>query len=168
MPRLPWRAVAAVLAVAILLVLALTNRGRAVVQPVAFNHLKHTQDLQLGCDFCHEYVNTGAHAGLPSASTCAPCHQTPIGDSPEAARVSKLLAGGDPLQFRKLFRLPTYAYFSHRRHVGIAHLACERCHGVIATTERPPAAPLVKVRMSLCMDCHQASNQTVDCVACHR
>ena len=168
MPGLHWRPVATVLAVALLLLLAFATRGHAVLQPIAFNHRKHTHDLKLGCVFCHQYVSTGQHAGLPGASTCAVCHQIPQGHSPEAARVTELLSAGNPLEFHKLFRLPTYVYFSHRRHVGIAKLPCERCHGAIATTERPPATPLVKIRMAFCLDCHQASHQTVDCVACHR
>ncbi len=42
-----------------------------VPQPVDFNHLKHTQDLGLGCEFCHPYAQTSAHSGLPDATTCS-------------------------------------------------------------------------------------------------
>jgi len=54
-------------------VLALLLIGAAgcqapVPQPVAFNHLKHTKDLELECQVCHQQVNTGAHAGLPDAT----------------------------------------------------------------------------------------------------
>ena len=140
----------------------------AVPQPVAFNHRRHTQDLKLDCLFCHQYVTTGAHAGLPDAQICGICHQAPTGDSPEAARVSALLAEGDSLQFRKLFRLASHVRYTHRRHVGIAELECRNCHGGIASTERPPARPLVQITMDLCLDCHRAQGQSVDCVACHR
>lgn len=144
------------------------RRGPAVPQPIAFNHRKHTQDLGLNCEFCHVYVKTGAHAGLPDAETCSMCHLTAQGTTEEAARVTELISEGDPLQFRKLFRLPPDVFYTHRRHVGIAELECQNCHGAIAETERPPDRPLVRVTMDLCVDCHREQEQTLDCNACHR
>lgn len=149
-------------------VLAVSSRAPRVTQPVAFNHRKHTEQLKIACELCHQNDATGAHAGLPSAQTCVMCHQVRQGTSPEAARLTVLLARGDPLRFNKLFHLPPYVYFTHRRHVGIAKLPCERCHGAIAHTERPPERPLVGIRMRVCLDCHQDRGQSVDCVACHR
>ena len=143
-------------------------RVPAAAQPIAFNHRRHTQDLQLDCTFCHKYLETGAHAGLPDRETCRMCHQVKQGTSPEAERLTALLTRGDPLQFNKLFRLPAHVRFTHRRHVGIAKLPCQDCHGAIAMTERPPARPLKIIRMQVCLDCHRAKGQTQDCVACHR
>lgn len=140
----------------------------SVPQPVAFNHRKHTEELGLNCEFCHVYVKEGAHAGLPDAQTCTLCHQATQGTSAEAARVTKLLGEGDPLTFNKLFHLESHVFYTHRRHVGIAELACENCHGAIAQTVRPPARPLVKIDMDFCLDCHREREQTVDCNACHR
>jgi len=139
-----------------------------VPQPVAFNHLKHTQELGLNCEFCHVYVKKGAHAGLPDAQTCSMCHTAPQGTSTEAARVTTLIAQGDPLTFNKLFGLAPHVFYTHRRHVGIAELECENCHGKIAESERPPDRALVKVDMDFCMDCHREQGQTLDCNACHR
>ncbi len=139
-----------------------------VTQPIQFNHRKHTQDLKLPCEFCHQYVKTGAHPGLPGAETCGMCHQVPLGKSPEAAKVTAAISQGRPLVFVKTFRLPPYVFYTHRRHVGVANLACTNCHGGIALTTRPPARPLVRIRMQLCLDCHKRMGQTTDCVACHR
>jgi Cytochrome c7 and related cytochrome c len=147
---------------------SLVPRGAPVTQPIAFNHLKHTKDLGLECQFCHVYVTTGAHAGLPGADICGMCHQAQLGTSPEAARVTALLTSGDGLRFNKLFRLPAHVYYSHRRHVGIGKLECPQCHGGIAATERPPTRPLVRITMKRCVDCHRAQGQSLDCVACHR
>lgn len=160
-------------AIAVLLLVAVVvplvaRRGAAVPQPIAFNHRKHTQDLGLNCEFCHKYVRAGAHAGLPDAETCSMCHRVQQGSSTEAARVTELITNGDPLQFNKLFRLPSHVYYTHRRHAGIAELECENCHGAIADTERPPERPLVRVTMEFCMDCHREREQTLDCNACHR
>lgn len=163
-----WRVAAAVLLGAAVLVVVFARRSPAVPQPIAFNHRKHTQDLQLNCEFCHQYVTTGAHAGLPGGEVCATCHAAPLGDSPEAARLTEVLSRSDSLQFRKLFRLASHVNFTHRRHVGIAQLECQVCHGDIADTERPPARSLVKISMAFCLNCHRAKEQSLDCVACHR
>ena len=144
------------------------RRSPAVSQPVAFNHRKHTQDLGLNCEFCHKYVRTGAHPGLPGAETCAMCHRIRQGTSAEGARVTELLAAGDPLRFNKLFRLPSHVFYTHRRHVGIAKLECTNCHGAIADTERPPKRPLVRIKMKVCLNCHRRQGQSLDCVSCHR
>jgi hypothetical protein len=150
------------------ILLNIARRTPAVGQPVAFNHRKHTQDLKLDCQFCHQYVAAGAHAGLPDARICVMCHQVRLGTTAEAARVTTLLAGGDALRFNKLFRLPLHVNFTHRRHVGIAKLPCQDCHGAIAQSERPPVRPLVTIRMRFCLRCHLATGHSVDCVACHR
>ena len=139
-----------------------------VPQPVPFNHLKHTADLSLPCSFCHKYVQTGAHAGLPDATTCAICHTTPQGTSEAAARVTELIEAGDPLYFNKLFRLPDHVFYTHRRHAGVAQLECTNCHGEIAQTERPPSRALITITMDFCMDCHRERGQNLDCTACHR
>jgi predicted CXXCH cytochrome family protein len=139
-----------------------------VPQPIAFNHLKHTQDLGLPCSFCHRYVETGAHAGLPDEQTCATCHLNPQGTSEEAAKVTELLTAGKPIRFNKLFRLPPDVFYTHRRHVGIAKLECTNCHGAIAESERPPKRALVKVDMDFCLDCHAERGQSEDCNSCHR
>lgn len=160
-------AVTAVLLAAVAIAL-MARRGSAVPQPVAFNHARHTEQLGLECEFCHQYVKTGAHSGLPDASTCAVCHSTVQGDSPEAARVTELLAAGDPLRFNKLFRMPDNVFYTHRRHVAVAELPCESCHGDVAATERPPRRALLRVDMDFCMDCHREQGATLDCNACHR
>ncbi len=159
---------AAVLILGAVAVPLVATRGAPVPQPVQFNHLKHTQELGLACDFCHKYVRDGAHAGLPGAETCSICHTTKMGESEEAARVTELLAAGDPLHFNKLFRMPDHVFYTHRRHTTIAGLDCTNCHGDIAATERPPRRALVRMTMDYCIECHRESEQTLDCNACHR
>lgn len=164
-----WRGLLFGLPVAVFVILVLVlGREPAIPQPIAFNHFKHTTELQLDCSFCHQYVNDGAHAGLPGNEICAICHSTPQGESEEAARVTELLNAGTPFRFNKLFRLPDHVYYTHRRHAGAGELDCANCHGDIADTERPPVRPLVRVDMDFCIDCHEASGQTLDCNACHR
>lgn len=151
----------------VILVLVL-GREPAIPQPITFSHLKHSTDLELACEFCHQYVNVGAHAGLPGGEICAYCHLAPQGKSADAARLTDLLNAGTPFRFNKLFRLPDHVYYTHGRHVGVAELECVNCHGGIATTERPPQRALVRIDMDFCLDCHRANGQTLDCNACHR
>jgi len=157
-----------VILIAVIGIAVVAQRTPPVPQPVAFNHLKHTQELGLNCEFCHVYVEKGSHAGLPDAQTCSMCHTSQQGTSTEAARVTTLIGQGDPLTFNKLFGLAPHVFYTHRRHVGIADLECENCHGKIAESEHPPDRALVKVDMDFCMDCHREQGQTLDCNACHR
>ncbi len=165
--RLVWVLGVAALVVASAFVLR-AAREPPVPQPIAFNHLKHTRDLGLGCEFCHKYVQLGAHSGLPDAETCSLCHRVPLGTSEEAAKLTEMISDGEPLQFNKLFQLADHVFYTHRRHVGIAELECDNCHGAIADTERPPTRPLVDITMDFCLDCHRERELTVDCNACHR
>jgi hypothetical protein len=139
-----------------------------VAQPIQFNHQKHVKDVGAECSTCHEYYETREHSGLPSLTTCLGCHEGGVTDSPEEKRLLEL-AGQDPQPvFRKLFRLPDHAYYSHRRHVAVARLACETCHGEIAATTAPPPRPLVRITMATCVGCHVEKNVKTDCTQCHR
>ena len=138
-----------------------------VIQPIAFNHQKHTNELDLGCDTCHEYLQVGRHGGLPTLETCLMCHEEPQGKNPEEARIRELAAQGKTAVFAKLFRLPEHAYYSHRRHAIVAAIPCATCHGPIAETTAPPTAPLVRVNMKFCISCHERSSVETGCTSCH-
>jgi len=140
----------------------------AVAQPVQFNHEKHVGDVGLECSTCHEYFNAGEHSGLPSLSTCQGCHEEALTESPEEQRLLDLIATDPQVTFRKLFRLPDHAYYSHRRHVAVAGLQCGTCHGPIEATTVPPQYPLVRMTMATCISCHEEQNVATDCTDCHR
>lgn len=139
-----------------------------VTQPIVFSHQKHTGDLGIGCGTCHEHYSEGSHAGLPSLSVCMGCHEEPQTDSPEEQKIRGLAAAGQNDVFRKLFRMPDHVFYSHRRHAAIGRLPCETCHGAIARTTRPPEAPLVRITMDFCIDCHRHDQVQSDCTGCHR
>jgi hypothetical protein len=135
-------------------------------QPIQFNHQKHVKGVGMECSACHEYFSTSAHSGLPSLALCKSCHAEALSTSAEEQKLLKLT---DPLPpFQKLFRLPDHARYSHRRHVVAGGLACETCHGAIANTTAPPAAPLVRITMSTCTGCHAERGIKTDCTQCHR
>jgi len=147
---------------------SIVSHRPSVIQPIAFNHSIHTGDVGIDCIDCHQYFKEHAAAGLPGEEVCGGCHEEPITDSPEEKKLITSLASGKGITFKKLFNLADHVYFSHRRHVTIAGLECEKCHGSIAEATSPPPRPLVKVDMNFCLDCHKRMGVTTDCVACHR
>lgn len=145
---------------------ALLRPSGRVVQPIAFNHQKHTESLE--CETCHEYVKQSAHSGLPGLSTCLGCHEEPQTESPEEKKIAGLAATGADQVFRKLMHLPDNVFYTHRRHVGIAGIECATCHGAIAQTTSPPEAPLVRITMDFCIACHREKGVSTECTHCHR
>jgi hypothetical protein len=139
-----------------------------VRQPVQFNHRVHVKTAGLECASCHQYFADHQRSGLPDLGDCQVCHQEPITKSPEERTLIALLAGPTRPAFQKLFRLPDHVYYSHLRHVTVAKLPCETCHGGIADTIAPPVRPLVSVRMSTCIDCHTRLSVETGCTSCHR
>ena len=139
-----------------------------VRQPVAYNHALHVKKLELACDVCHEGSRSGEVAGLPAIETCAACHQEANGTSTAEAAVVAAVREGREIQWARIYALERHVYFTHRRHVAVARIACERCHGDMGAQARPPAAPLVAVTMDGCLECHRERGASHDCDACHR
>jgi hypothetical protein len=140
---------------------------RHVTQPIAFNHRVHVEDQELECSMCHPFYESEASSGMPGAATCAMCHLEPQGESvAERALVARLQAG-EPLEWGRLFRQPPHVFYSHRRHVVVAGLQCEVCHGQIGLSERPPSQA-TPMSMEACLDCHVREQASADCTACHR
>ncbi len=142
--------------------------GGRVVQPIQFNHQKHTRGAGIDCSTCHQYYADHQHSGLPELATCMTCHQQPVTKSAEERKLIALAASPQPPAFRKLFRLPDHVYYSHRRHVTVARLTCETCHGAIADSTAPPPRPLVRITMATCVGYHTRQSVQIDCTACHR
>lgn len=168
---LPWRAAAIGL---LILFAASAGAGflgarwrRDVDQPLAFNHAKHVVENEIDCSSCHLYYETETFSGLPAMDVCASCHSEALGKSKEEARLVKMIANGETLDWKPLFRQPSHVFYSHRRHVMSAKLGCEACHGAIAKTKSPP--PRVKrLRMDDCIECHRQRGVAADCTTCHR
>lgn len=153
---------------AVLLALAAGGCNAEVRQPIGYNHQLHVKQLEMACQSCHETARNGEVAGLPPLSTCATCHQEPNGTSPEEKKVVEAVQAGREIPWARLNDLPRHVYFTHRRHVEVAQIACERCHGDMGSRTRPPPAPLVALTMDACMACHQERGASRDCDACHR
>jgi hypothetical protein len=135
---------------------------------VAYDHRLHVGKLELACDTCHETSAQGEVAGLPPLSICAACHGEANGTSLEERKVVEAVAAGREIPWARLYALPRHVYFTHRRHVAVARIACERCHGPMGAQARPPPAPLVALGMDDCIDCHRERGAARDCATCHR
>jgi hypothetical protein len=140
---------------------------RVVEQPVAFNHRIHVQDLELACTDCHQFYETETFSGLPEADTCAMCHEEAQSQSGEEAKLVSLLSEGGPLEWQSLFAQPAHVFYSHSRHVTVAGIECDQCHGLIGESETPPRK-VELLSMDACIDCHQQRQASTDCTDCHR
>ena len=158
-------------AIAFVSVLVLvTTFGRPsprVEQPIAFNHRIHVEDVGLECIDCHEFYESETFSGLPEAETCVMCHEEAQTESSEEAKLVRILTQGQPLEWQSLFQQPSHVFYSHSRHVAVAGMECDVCHGPFATAEAPPEQADL-LTMDDCLDCHQESNASTDCTACHR
>ncbi len=136
-------------------------------QPIAFNHAKHMEN-GLNCSDCHSGVQTQAKATLPTLDTCVGCHQTALTTSREEEKIRTIAASGRELDWVQLTQMPPHVFFSHRRHVAVAHLACAECHGPMEKATRPPQRPWRTLTMNACIECHQKNKVNADCNDCHR
>ena len=64
----------------------------------------------------------------------------------------------------RVYRIPTYVYFSHRVHTK-AGATCETCHGPVR--ERDVITKEISHNMRSCMACHAATKARNDCATCH-
>ncbi len=95
---------------------------------------------------------------------CMSCHQSVKADSPHIAKVAAADREKKPIAWVRVYRLPSYVYFSHRVHTQ-AGATCERCHGPVR--ERNVKTKEVAHDMRSCMACHAATKARNDCTACH-
>jgi hypothetical protein len=144
-----------------------TPRVARAGQPIAFNHKKHVEELELACSTCHQFYEKETFSGLPGADICSSCHQEAVGKSKEEAKLVRLLQSGAPLEWTSLFRQPAHIFYSHRRHVVAARIQCATCHGSIAASTSPPQS-VRRLQMQDCLDCHRRSGVATDCTTCHR
>jgi hypothetical protein len=131
-----------------------------VRQPIAFPHAKHQG---VACTVCHRGAATTARAGIPNDAMCAKCHSTIPG------RTTASTAERDqPIKWVQVTHVPDHVMFSHRRHVTLAKLDCESCHGKVRDRMAPLGVAAVRLEMNTCLSCHRREGAAEDCAACHR
>ncbi len=135
-----------------------TRVGFQPEQPVPFSHQLHVGQLGMDCRYCHQHVETSKHATLPSTQVCMSCHN---GVDPGKANVkgnSLLLAplrdswrSSNPVEWKRIHKLPEYSFFDHSIHVNRG-VACVTCHGPV--NEMTVVYHSQPLTMGWCLDCH--------------
>lgn len=136
----------------------------APTQPIAFNHMQHMQTAKMSCNDCHEPRGDGSTLAMPQAAKCMKCHATVATDNPDVKRLADAAKNEDPIQWVRVYRVPSFVTFSHKTHTS-AGSTCEDCHGPVA--ERTAIAVEKEVNMGNCIGCHQAKGARATCDTCH-
>jgi hypothetical protein len=134
-----------------------TDVGYAPVQPVPYSHKLHAGDLGIDCRYCHNNAENSPHAGVPPTATCLNCHSQVKADSPKLAALRKSDREGTPVSWKRIHKIPDYAYFDHSVHLNLAGktagIGCKSCHGrvdqmVVVRQDQP-------LSMGWCLACHR-------------
>jgi hypothetical protein len=133
-------------------------------QPIPYSHRVHISN-GLQCKNCHPVPEPGDFATIPETSTCMNCHRAIKKDSPAIQKLAALHEQGKPVEWRRVYRLPDYVFFSHKEHLTKAEATCETCHGPVK--ERDVMRKEKEISMAACMDCHRAKQASVACNFCH-
>jgi hypothetical protein len=129
-----------------------TDVGYMPVQPVAFSHAIHADQLGVDCRYCHNAVEKSWYSNIPASSVCMNCHNQVLKDDPKLAVVRDSFQSGRPIHWIQIHKLPDYAYFNHSVHVNRG-VSCVECHGPVNKMDEVyQAKPL---NMSFCLDCHR-------------
>ena len=129
-----------------------TDVGYQPRQPVPFSHRLHAGELGMDCRYCHNTVETSAHAAVPPTATCMNCHATIAPDSDKLLLVVQSFADGNPIPWVRIHDLPDYVYFDHSAHVSRG-VGCVSCHGRVDTMDVVYQAE--RLSMGWCLECHR-------------
>jgi hypothetical protein len=138
--------------------------GAAPRQPLPFSHRAHIA-LSLKCVECHPTVAQSPTAGMPPESLCMNCHVSVKTDSRVIAALTAFFKRKEPVPWVRLYRLPDFVSFSHKRHFGKAQVACSACHGEVKGQD--VLAKEKPIGMQSCMACHDKRKANNNCDACH-
>jgi hypothetical protein len=126
--------------------------GYQPIQPVAFSHATHAEQLGIDCRYCHNGVEKSWYSNIPSASTCMNCHNQVLATDPRLALVRESAQTDKPIPWVQVHITPDYVFFNHSVHVNRG-VSCVECHVQINKMDEVyHAQPL---SMSFCLQCHR-------------
>ena len=129
-----------------------TDVGYAPLQPVPYSHKLHAGLLGMDCRYCHQAVEKGPHAAIPTNQTCMNCHAQIKTDSDLLQKIRDGYATDMPVEWVKVHLLPDFAYFTHAAHLN-AGVGCVSCHGRI--DEMEVVRQVKPLSMGWCLECHR-------------
>lgn len=150
--------------------------GYAPEQPIPFSHRLHAGEMGIDCQYCHTGVTVSPHATVPPVSTCMNCHTVARKNRPAIIDLTRYYETGMALPWKRVHRVPDYAYFNHSAHVNKG-IQCVSCHGQVEHLE--VVAQVSQFTMGACLDCHRNAAERLPylqnvkngpdyCAACHR
>lgn len=138
------------------------NVGHRPVQPVPYSHKLHAGDLKIDCRYCHNTVDSAAHAAIPATEVCGNCHGgnrvngQDLGvirpESTLLEPVRESLETRDPIMWVKVHDTPDFVYFNHAAHV-TRGVSCVSCHGRVDKMEI--VEQVEPLSMAWCIECHR-------------
>jgi hypothetical protein len=134
-------------------------------QPIPFPHKVHIAK-KAECIDCHESVEKGPIAGIPSVKTCMICHSQIATDRPLIKEVTAYSEKGIEIPWQRVYGFTHSAHvrFNHAPHVR-ASVNCSTCHGDLAN--QTVAERVVDHNMGFCVSCHRQKNAPNECLTCH-
>src|SRR3954470_14348875 len=102
--------------------------GYQPVQPVAFPHNVHVDQLGMDCRYCHSFVEVAAHSNIPTTQVCMNCHSQVQKDNPKLKPLVDSWQTGLPVEWVQIHKTPDFVYFNHSVHVNRG-VSCVSCHG---------------------------------------
>lgn len=150
--------------------------GYSPDQPILFSHKLHAGDMKIDCQYCHIAVEKSRHAMIPAIETCMNCHRIARKDKPEIMKLTKFYTEGVAIPWKRIHKVPDFAYFNHSVHVNKG-IDCVNCHGDVKQMEK--ISQMNSFVMSACLDCHRNAHERFpkltnlnlgpdNCFACHR
>ncbi len=131
-------------------------------QPIPFSHRAHVSK-GIECKGCHPVPEPGDFATIPETRVCMGCHRTVKKETPAIQRLAALHEQNKPVEWRRVYRIPEYVFFSHKEHLAKG-AACETCHGPVG--ERDVLRKEKDINMAACMDCHRSKQASLACNFC--
>lgn len=134
-------------------------------QPIPFPHKTHIEK-KAECVDCHETVEKGPIAGIPSVKTCMICHSQIATDRPLIKEVTSYSDKGIEIPWQRVYGFTHEAHvrFNHAPHIR-ANVACATCHGDLS--KQTVAERSVNHSMGFCVSCHRQNKAPNDCLTCH-
>jgi hypothetical protein len=141
------------------------NIRSTATQPIPFPHKTHLEK-QAVCTDCHETVERGPIAGIPSVKTCMICHSQIAIDKPLIKQVTAYSEKGIEIPWMRVYGFTHEAHvrFNHAPHIR-AKVECTQCHGDLS--KMTVAERVIDHNMGFCVNCHRQKNASNDCLTCH-
>jgi hypothetical protein len=104
------------------------------------------------------------------------CHAIARKNKPEIIKLTKYYEEGVALPWKRIHRVPDYAYFNHSAHVNRG-IDCVHCHGQVENME--VVSQVSEFTMTACLNCHRNAPAVLaevpgikkgsdNCSTCHR